>query len=79
MSNCLLLGKCLDQCMVDPKSCKPKALPYLNKHIGLLKSKKKKKDLGKIWKQSARLTKKKKANLDKTYACSNILNHGLSI
>lgn len=51
VSNCLLLSKCLDQCMVDPKSCKPKIFPYLNKHIGLLKAKKK--DLGRIWKESA--------------------------
>lgn len=60
VSNCLLVSKCLDQCTVDSKPCKPEILPYLNKHIGLLKAKTKKgleQDL-----EGIRWVKKKKQN-----------------
>lgn len=62
--------------MVDSKPCKPKILPYLNNHIGLLKAKKKeKKDSGRIQEESAGLKKKKRVIFKKPiYACDNILN-----
>lgn len=72
VSNCLLLSKCLDQCIVDPKSCKPKILPYLKKHIGLLKAKKR------TWAGSGKnqLVKKNyKSEKHHTYVC-DILNNG---